>query len=374
MRRKSPPAAAASEGAELAEEGFPLFERFPRLARTVPRVPLAHGPSPVSRLDHLSLELGHDVWIKDDGRYGTVYGGNKPRKLEFVLADAMRTNAKSVVTTGGIGTNHGLATALYSRQLGIDTLLLLTYEDVTEEARNNLLLMAGAGAEIHYIRSYLPATVLAPYHVVSRWRRDGQRPYLIGPGASNPLACLGYVNAALELAAQVKSGLLPEPATIVLPVGTGGTAAGLLLGLGVAGLRSRILAVSITRAPTAWLRVVTHLARSTSRLLARRSGDPSVTGMALGKIRLTRNWLGPGFGRASQDGDLATARLLQSEGLALDPVYTAKAMAALLETASTPRFRGPVLFWHTHNAIPMPHPGPDAVARIPVELRRICGM
>lgn len=373
MTKETAPAATPRETEPVAA-AFPLFERFPRLARSVARVALSPGPSPVSLLKHLSGELGRDVWLKNDGLYGTVYGGNKPRKLEFVLADAVRANAKTVVTTGGIGTNHGLATALYARQLSINTMLLLTYEDVTEEARRNLLLMADAGSEIHYIRSYLPATLLAPYHIAARWRRDGRRPYLIGPGASNPLACLGYVNAALELADQVKAGLLPEPATIVLPVGTGGTAAGLLLGLGVAGLRSRILAVSITRAPTAWHRAVTHLARSTSRLLAQKSAEPSIRDIPLDEIHLTRDWLGPGFGRASRDGDLATRRLLQSEGLALDPVYTAKAMAALLDSANSSRFPGPVLFWHTHNAVPLPEPGPGANTRVPAALRRICRM
>jgi D-cysteine desulfhydrase len=180
------------------------------------------------------------------------------------------------------------------------------------------------------------------------------------------------VNAALELVDQINMGLLPEPATIVLPVGTGGTAAGLLLGLSIAGLRSRIMAVSITRAPTSWGRVVTHLARSTARLLAREAGDRSISDVPLDGISMARDWLGPGFGHASEEGDLATAHLAASEGLALDPVYTAKAMAALLGSAAAEQLRGPVLFWHTHNAIPLAEPSPDAAGRIPQELRRIC--
>jgi D-cysteine desulfhydrase len=353
---------------------FPLYERFPQLTTRVPRIALSTGPSPVSLLANLSRDLRTGVWLKNDGLYGTVYGGNKARKLEFVIADALGRHATTVVTTGGIGTNHGLASALYCREAGIDTVLILTYEEPTAEARQNLLLMADSGAQIHYARSYLKAAFAAPYIVAHCWRRDRRFPYLVGPGASSPLANLGYVNAAFELAGQVKAGLIPEPGTIILPLGTGGTVAGLLVGLRLAGLDSKVLAVSITRAPTAWQTAVSRLARSTARLLARTTGDRDLARVRLDGLSVTREWLGPGFGRASERGDRAHKRLADSEGLELDPVYTAKAMAALLDTAETGALSSPVLFWHTQNAIVLPTPGANAVSRVPNSLRRVCGL
>jgi D-cysteine desulfhydrase len=231
---------------------FPLLARFPRLGERVPRIPLSAGPSPVSRLTKLSAALGRDdVWLKHDGLFGTVYGGNKPRKLQFVLADALRRGSRRVLTTGTIGTNHGLATALYARELGLETALLITREEPSAEAVVTLLRMAGAGARIHYTRSYPLTALVAPYYIARYRLRDGRTPYLLGPGGSSPLAALGYADAAFELAEQVRGGELPEPAWIVVPLGTGGTLAGLLAGLRLAGLDSRVLAGSPAPLPGA---------------------------------------------------------------------------------------------------------------------------
>jgi D-cysteine desulfhydrase len=353
---------------------FPLYERFPRLARSVPRIALAEGPSPVSRLEGLSRFIGSgvDLWLKNDGLYGTVYGGNKPRKLEFVLADALRRGAKRVATTGVIGTNHGLATTIYGRQAGLEVSLLLAREEPTPQACDILAQMASFGADIHYTRSY-PLTALAAPYFIARFRlEDGRMPYPLGPGGSSTLAAVGYVNAAFELAAQVSAGELPEPASIVIPLGTGGTVAGLLAGLRLAGMSTRVVAVAITRAPTAWRPAVMRAARSAARFVARRSGDRDAADAALGGLEIVTGWIGRGLGHPSAEGDAARAMAADLEGLDLDPVYTAKAMAALTGLATAGRLPGPVLFWHTYNAIPLPPADPAASARIPEALRRLC--
>ena len=356
-------------------QDYPLFQRFPRLASAAPRMALSSGPSPVSRLSHLSEFLGHtDVWLKNDGLFGTVYGGNKPRKLEFVLADAIRRGAKRVATTGVIGTNHGLATTLYGRQAGLEVSLLLAYEEPTPESCNLLLQMAAAGADIHYTRSYPLTALLAPYFIARFRLRDGRMPYLLGPGGSSSLAALGYVNAAFELADQIKAGEIPEPHSIVIPLGTGGTVAGLLTGLRLAGLDTRLVAVSITRAPTVWRPAVLRLARSVARLVARKSGEPEARRVRLDGLDIVSDWIGRGLGHPSAEGEAARTMLAEFEGLNLDSVYTAKAMAALTHLAGARAFSGPVLFWHTYNAIPMPEPDPAAAERIPDSLRRICGL
>ncbi len=365
-------AVTASTPLRLAQD-LPLLARFPRLAGRVPRIALNTGPSPVSRLTKLSAALGRDdIWLKNDGLYGTVYGGNKPRKLQFVLADALHRGATRVLTTGTIGTNHGLATALYARELGLKTALLLAYEEPSADTVATLLRMAGAGARIHYTRSYPLTALAAPYYVGHYRLQDGRMPYLLGPGGSSTLAALGYVDAALELAEQVRAGELPEPAWVVVPLGTGGTVAGLLAGLRLAGLETRIIAIAATRAPTTWRLAVQRLARAVLQRIARESGQREAGQVRLPGLRTEAGWLGPGFGRQSAAGSAAQEMLGDLEGLRLDPVYTAKSMAALIGLSRAGALSGPVLFWHTYNAIPLPEPDQTAASRIPASLRRVC--
>lgn len=199
-------------------------------------------------------------------------------------------------------------------------------------------------------------------------------PYLLGPGGSSTLATLGYADAAFELADQVRAGELPEPASIIIPLGTGGTVAGLLAGLPLAGLDSRIVAVTATRAPTTWRPFVRRLARATARRIARESGEQDAAGVPLDGMRIERRFLGAGFGRPSGGGSAAQAMAMELEGLSLDPVYTAKSMAALIELSQRGALSGPVLFWHTFNALPLPEPETSAIRRVPAALRRVCGL
>jgi D-cysteine desulfhydrase len=334
---------------------------------------LSGGPSPVSRLDRLSASLGRDdIWLKNDGLFGTIYGGNKPRKLQFILADALRRRARRILTTGTIGTNHGLATAIYARELGIKTSLLLAYEEPSPENVETLLRIADTGSTVHYTRSYPLTALAAPYFVSRYLLRDRRMPYLIGPGGSSVLASLGYADAAFELADQVRTGELPEPAWIVLPLGTGGTVAGLLAGLRLAGLDSRILAVTATRAPTAWKPFVQRLARSVTHRIAEESGYRDIANVRLDGLRIEAGWIGPGFGQESSAGFRAQKLLEDTEALHLDTVYNAKSMSALIGRSRAGKLSGPVLFWNTYNAIPLPEPGPAAASRLPGRLRRVC--
>jgi D-cysteine desulfhydrase len=329
----------------------------------------------VSRLAKLGGALGRDeIWFKNDGLFGTVYGGNKPRKLQFVLADALRRGARRVLTTGTIGTNHGLATALYAREFGLETGVLMAYEDPSPDTVSTLLRTAETGAAIHYTRSYPLTALAAPYYIARYRLRDGRMPYLLGPGGSSTLASLGYVDAAFELAEQVRSGELPEPASIVVPLGTGGTVAGLLAGLRLAGMDTQVVAIAATRAPTTWRLAVMRGARAVVNRIARDCGEREAGQVRLNGLRIETGWLGPGFGRGSAAGSAAQAMLADLEGLYLDPVYTAKSMAALIDLSRASSLPGPVLFWHTYNAIPLAEPDPDAASRLPASLRRVCGL
>lgn len=352
-----------------------MFARFPELEASLPRLALGEGPSPVTSLRELGRRIGGELWIKNDGLYGTVYGGNKPRKLEFILADALRKGARTLITFGALGTNHGLATALYGRQLGLRVILLLTYQEPLDEVGRKLCWMQAAGAHLHYTRSLPQTVLLTPLFMLRHAQRRPLRwPYLLWPGGSTPLGCLGYVNAALELAEQVRESLLPEPRAIVVPLASAGTAAGLALGLRICGLNSRLLAVPVTRAPTASAPAVARLANAAARLLRRRGAALRAGPVRASDIDIVRGWQGRGYGRPTAEGEEAKALLAETEGLALESTYTAKAAAALLALVRSGRLaQGPVLYWHTYNAIPPPLPEPsrEDYRRLPAALRNL---
>ena len=177
----------------------------------------------------------------------------------------------------------------------------------------------------------------------------------------------------LELAEQVRSGQLPEPETIFVPVGSAGTAAGLLLGLRLAGLSSRLLAVAVTRAPTTWPLTVAALANAGARLLSRPGMPGGAPSLSASDVRVLSKWLRKGYSRPTLKGEQATAMLQETEGLALDPTYTAKTVAALIDLRQRGELgEGPVLYWHTYNAVPLPPAkGTDDLSRLPPPLRRI---
>lgn len=353
---------------------FPLFTRFPELEGNLSRTPLSSGPSPVAHLPELTKRLGgDDIWIKNDGLYGRLYGGNKPRKLELILADAVARGASTILTTGAVATNHGLATALYGKDMGLEVVLLLTYEEPDDDTAGQLCWMQQVGARLHYTRS-LPETLLLTPYFMWRYRSSNpsRSPYAVAPGASTPLGAVGYVNAALELAEQVEQGQLPEPEAIIVPVGSAGTVAGLLLGLRIAGIRSRVVAVAVTRAPTAWGVAVARLANAAGRLLERR-GARDVPAVHSSDIQVLHDHLGPGFGKPSKKGGEAIAMLKETEGLDLEPTYTSKTMAALIDLRKSGALSGTVLYWHTYNDVAArPHFSREDYLRLPPEFHRFC--
>lgn len=318
-----------------------LHQRFPALAESLPYLALSQRPTPVREL------AGLGVWVKEDGAFGDGgWGGNKVRKLEWLLPDARRRGRRTILTFGGLGTNWGLATALYAREQGIETALALVDQPLDDHVRAQLRRLEDSGARIY--RTHTKARTLAalPW-LLARNARGGRPPYLLPAGGSSPVGALGYVEAALELAAQVRAGALPEPAHVVVPVGTGGTAAGLALGFQIAGLRSRVFGVVVNDQLRLDPPVLARLARRTAKLLARRGAELGPLRLGPGMLDLTRAQLGAGYGHPTAAAARATD-LAAAEGLALDPVYTAKAMAGLLAD----RLERPVLFLHTDGPRP----------------------
>src|SRR5690606_8299245 len=185
----------------------PLAERFPGLS-TLPFVPLVDAPTEVHELSRLSAMTGVSCWVKREDKASPRYGGNKVRKLEWLMGDAREKHADVLVTTGAIGPNHVLATAIHGIKAGLGVHALLSPQPTTRHVEENLRADLAVGATLMPIR----ASVLAPLamrHHAATLERKGFRPYVIPHGGSSPIGILGYVNAGLELAAQIERGEVP---------------------------------------------------------------------------------------------------------------------------------------------------------------------
>ncbi|SON58567.1 D-cysteine desulfhydrase [Mycobacterium simulans] len=323
-----------------------LHQRFPELDDTLGHVTLGNAPTPVRRLSRLMTTCS-SVWIKDEGAYGNGgWGGNKVRKLEWLLPEVKRQRRSTILTFGGLGTNWGLAVTLYAREFGIHTALALIDQPVDQHVEAQLNRLRASGADIHLTHSKARTVTAAPYLYLRH-----RRPYVLPAGGSSSLGVLGYVEAALELAAQVQAGTLPAPSSIVTAVGSGGTIAGLHLGLTLAGLTDT-LAIGIVVNDTLRLdhRSITSLARRAVRLLQSRGANlPPTTHLRADRLILLRDWLGAGYGHPTSQGAHALQLAQETEHLDLEPVYTAKAMAALFDLAASSRLpEGPTLYLHTN--------------------------
>jgi len=335
-----------------------LLQRFPQARRRLAFLRLGTGPTPVRALSELPGG-GPEIWVKDESGYGGPWGGNKVRKLEWILPDVQRRHRRTILTFGALGTNHGLATALYARELGIDTAIALVDQPVDEHVRAQLERLRASGATLHFTHSKGRTAVAAPLLIARHCKP--LPPYLLPAGGSSPLGTLGYVEAGLELAAQIRAGDLPEPERVFVAVGSGATAAGLALGLRLSGLRIPLSAVVVNDLLRLDARSLQRLARRSARLLRRRGAAVDSDYERIGgELEVTRRWLGAGYGEPTAESREAL-RIAAARGLDLDPVYTAKAFAAVLgERAESRTGEGPWLFLHTHG--PRPASPPPAVA------------
>jgi D-cysteine desulfhydrase len=325
-----------------------LFDRLPELAGRIPWVNLETSPSPVQRLEN----LGHDnLWIKRDDILSRVYGGNKVRKLEFALADAIEKRKDRVVTMGALGTNHGLATAMFCRRTGLDCTLLLFDQPVTSYVRRNLLLAHEYGAELVYLKGVIRMGV--DYYLNSRLKY--RKACFLYAGGSSPLGTLGAVSGALELAAQVEQGLCPVPDYVICPTASNGTMGGLMLGFMLAGLETRVVGVRVSMKNVGPLPLntpgtVVRTMKSVRRLIAKHA--PSMPDLKFEKPLLLEGYCGDGYGWPTPEGNRALELFREREGIELDPVYTGKTCAALLDFIEEPGHADDtVLYWHTYNSI-----------------------
>jgi D-cysteine desulfhydrase len=327
-----------------------LFRYYPELKEKMAWTSIGSFPTPVQQLKKIGCD---NLWIKRDDQTSPVYGGNKVRKLEFLLADAIKKKSRRVITFGAIGTNHGLATSIYSQKLGLDCTLLLFWQPVTKNVKQNMLLFKKYHAETIYKKTVLKT--LISFYVTQRIKHP--RAYPIFAGGSNPIGVIGFVNAAFELKSQIDQGFIPEPEIIICPAGSMGTAAGLVLGTRLAGLNASIHAVRVTAShfgpfQTCTSASIKKLAEQSYAYL--KSVCPDLPEVNIKPPHVLDDYFGEGYGQVTDKGKNAYCQLKEKEAIILDPTYTSKTFAAVLDYYAKPENRHkPILYWHTYNSVDM---------------------
>lgn len=311
-----------------------------------PRLSFAHLPTRIEPLPALGASLGGPgLYVKRDDCTGLAGGGNKTRKLEFIMADALERGADTVITLGGIQSNHVRQTAAISAKLGLRCHAIVHNPIGTEDAAylqsGNVLLDRLLGAVIHRVPPETsPADVVT--EVAEELKRLGQNPYIIPLGGSNALGSLGYVACAREILDQ--AGYLKiDFDWVVLPGGSAGTQAGLVVGFMLAHADTRVLSISIWEPENRLRQTAFDLVKATCDCL----GEPCP--LAADDLFIDDDYIGPGYGYPT-DGGLEAIRLTaQTEGILLDPVYTGKTMAGLMALIKKGFFKPTdnILFLHT---------------------------
>jgi len=314
------------------------------LLHQFPRLELLGAPTPLEHLPRLSDYLGRDIFIKRDDFTPVAMGGNKLRKLEFLAADALREGADVLLTAGAIQSNHVRQTAAVAARLGLKCVALLE-NPIGTHAENylsngNRLLLDLMDAEVIMVDALNnPAEQLA--EEAMRLEAQGFRPYIVPVGGSNALGALGYVECAQEIAHQSEG--VVDFAAVVVASGSAGTHAGLAVGLEHLLPETELVGVTVSRQTEAQLPLVERLRQSLAETLEVQAKAP---------ITLWDDYFAPRYGEPNDEGMAAVKLLARLEGILLDPVYTGKAMAGLLDGVSQNRFRreGPLLFIHTGGA------------------------
>jgi len=316
----------------------------------LPRVSLSRLPTPLEDAPRLAAAAGvARVLIKRDDLTDLALGGNKVRKLEFLLGEALAQGADTIITTAAAQSNFLRLTAAASRRVGIHPVLVVRgTPDLVPQG--NLLLMRVFGAEIHFVHTddpYADSTITLMHALADRVRGRGGRPYVVHLATfSSGLASVGYVPAAFELAGQI-SAMKARADHVVVAVGSGTTQAGLLLGLRLAGIETHVLGVSVNTPAAALRELIAGQIRDAAALL----GVPAaIVGEC--SIDITDAYIGPGYGIPTPDSAGAVRLAARTQGLLFDPIYTGKAWAAVEHgvRSGTIRREATVVFMHTGGA------------------------
>ena len=309
-----------------------------------PRLEFIGAPTPLEYLPRFSDYLGRDIFIKRDDVTPMAMGGNKLRKLEFLAADALREDADTLITAGAIQSNHVRQTAAVAAKLGLHCVALLE-NPIGTQAENyltngNRLLLDLFNVQVEMVEALTDPTAQLD-ELATRLEAQGFRPYVIPVGGSNALGALGYVESALEIAQQCEGAV--NLSSVVVASGSAGTHAGLAVGLEQLLPDVELIGVTVSRSVADQKPKVVTLQQAVAEQLALK---------ATADIQLWDDYFAPGYGTPNEEGMDAVKLLARLEGIVLDPVYTGKAMAGLIDGIEQKRFKdeGPILFVHTGGA------------------------
>jgi D-cysteine desulfhydrase family pyridoxal phosphate-dependent enzyme len=312
---------------------------MPDVSVNLPSVPLAQYPTPVEELARLRQALGGGprLLIKRDDAIGFAFGGNKVRKMQLVAAEAMARGTDTLITSGGVQSNHARVTAAAAAKLGLRCVIVAN-GTAPEKPTANALLDRLLGADVRYVAS---REQRAPemQRIAEELGAQGRRPYVIPIGASTPLGAAAFVQAVHELLGQID-----PPDAIVHATSSGGTQAGLVAGVALAGVKTRVMGISADEPSAA-------LQRDIRAIL---DGIPSLLNVPASTLRevniaVDDRFIGEGYGVPTDGSREAVDLLARTEAIFLDHTYTAKAMAGLIAASRAGEFRPTetVLFWHT---------------------------
>lgn len=357
---------------------LPLFKEYPGLAQ-IPYLDLCTLPTPVQKLPNVISIPDVNLYIKLDGLSASPYGGNKTRKFAFEAAKALEHGAKTFLTFGSVGSNHAVAVSANVakvRMSGLKNLhciCMLKPEHNSSLVRKNLLLHCLYGTELHYYLDNDSRKIGTIEKWLDHYNTHGDYPYIIPTGGSTVLGVIAYVDAAFELAQQIKEGLAPEPDYIYVACGntvSAATATGLLLGAKAAGLHSKIMAIAIEpeEEPDQAVDRITKLFHETNEYLHSIDASFPIFGLQPEDINLNFNFTGADYGLFTHECVRARHLLQRSADIELEGVYTAKAFAALSHDVQTGTVKGNILFWNTYNA----HPCDADIANIDYKQLPVC--
>lgn len=327
-----------------------LLQAYPELDGKIPWMKIGDYPTPAHRLEKMGAFLEHDnLYIKREDMCSSVYSGNKIRKFENVLAHAKSVGAKTLVTVGGTGSNHCLATAIYGKPQGFDVITCIFDQPFTKHCEDVLKLLCHFGAEIHYTQNYAK-TATHVIGLLAKLSRKGRAPYFIYSGASTPMGTVGYLEAVLELKQQVKEGMVPEPDILFVPAGSGGTFAGLALGVKLFGMKTRVIGVRVVPAIACNRVLVSALAKKTLKLVkTARARIPDIE-IHVSDFLLEHEYFGGAYGVVTKESLYASEKMKTLEGISCEGVYTGKTIAAMMDCEKQNKNKT-ILYWHTHNSV-----------------------
>jgi D-cysteine desulfhydrase family pyridoxal phosphate-dependent enzyme len=309
---------------------------------SLPAIPLAPQPSPIEALSRLPATIGGPtpprVFIKRDDLLTFGCGGNKVRKMQAVVAEALAQGADALITCGGVQSNHARVTAAAGAALGLKVVLIVN-GPAQEQPTGNARLDALFGAEVRHVarREDRDPTMAA---VAAELRAAGRRPFIVPLGASTATGALGFARGVAEIAA---AGVKPD--VILHASSSGGTQAGLMAGCALLGMRTRVIGISADESAASLSAIVSRLLDQ----IAERVGAKRETIEGAGGIEVDDTQVGAGYGVPTSASTEALELTARREGILLDPVYTAKAMAGLIARLRAGAFTSDdtVLFWHT---------------------------